>query len=525
MTIKDYISKFNTHPVLFVGTGLSLRYLNKSYNWEDLLNNISNSIFNNNDEKYLDIKAECLNNDKFDYPKIGSILEKSFNEFLDLDINRHGEFKHINDRYYDLLKKDNKVISKLKLYISFLLQDITTKPNMKGEVELLKQLKNNISSVITTNYDLFLEEVFGFKPLIGNGILLSNPYGSLYKIHGCINDPEQIVISQEDYEKTQYQHELIRAQLLSLFIHNPVIFLGYGAQDDNVNGILKTVFKYAKYNTDTFQKIKENFLIVEYEKDSQNEIISDYDLKIDETPIQIKKLKTDNYSALYKELIEMEYPISAVDIRKVQNVMYETIANAKDHNDKAVKEVVVIDSKEEINTGDRVLVITYGDKNTVDSIKKTIFKDKVIPTQMKTDDFIDNYFEIIADKNIDYIKVIDNITIPSNHYFPIFGFIKVFPKLKSKDKIKNNQLKSFDRFIKQLEKKPKKDIKKHTSIEDVNRDSTISLSAKHTNIVFNIWNNNIPLDNLEAYLKNYPDSKKHTEYRRLISLYDYKLYN
>src|SRR5690606_37198875 len=248
-----------------------------------------------------------------------------------------------------------------------------------------------ISSVITTNYDLFLEEVFGFKPLIGNGILLSNPYGSLYKIHGCINDPEQIVISQEDYEKTQYQHELIRAQLLSLFIHNPVIFLGYGAQDDNVNGILKTVFKYAKYNTDTFQKIKENFLIVEYEKDSQNEIISDYDLKIDETPIQIKKLKTDNYFALYKELIEMEYTISVVDIRKVQNVMYETIANAKDHNDKAVKEVVVIDSKEEINTGDRVLVITYGDKNTVDSIKKTIYKDKVVPTHMKTDDFIDNY--------------------------------------------------------------------------------------------------------------------------------------
>ena len=33
--------------------------------------------------------------------------------------------------------------------------------------------------------DRHILKIFDFSPLIGNDILLSNPYGSVYKIHGC----------------------------------------------------------------------------------------------------------------------------------------------------------------------------------------------------------------------------------------------------------------------------------------------------------------------------------------------------
>lgn len=56
--------------------------------------------------------------------------------------------------------------------------------------------------------------------------MLSNPYGAVCKIHGSFNDPGSIIITEEDYEKFNTRHELIRAQLLSLFIHNPIIFMG-----------------------------------------------------------------------------------------------------------------------------------------------------------------------------------------------------------------------------------------------------------------------------------------------------------
>lgn len=34
MNIKEFFAQYQTHPVLFVGTGLSLRYYKNSYTWE-----------------------------------------------------------------------------------------------------------------------------------------------------------------------------------------------------------------------------------------------------------------------------------------------------------------------------------------------------------------------------------------------------------------------------------------------------------------------------------------------------------
>lgn len=337
MDIKEYISNFTNHPVLFVGTGISLRYLKNSFTWDSLLEKISYIVYQN-EEVYLDIKARCTKiGGGFDYPRIASILENAFDDKLKKE--RHGEFSFINDSYYQHIKEGNP-ISRFKLFLAHLFSDLTIKNSKKEELDLLKQLSNNISSIITTNYDRLLETISNFNPLVSNDILLTNPYGSLYKIHGCILKPEKIVITAEDYEKSKYQNELIKAQLLSLFIHNPIIFLGYGIQDENVNGILKTVFNYVGDNQEMIKRIRNNFLLVEYEEDSENTIVSDYDLKIDGVTIQIKKLKTDNYSSLYKALIEAKYPISAMDVKKVQSIMYDIVKKTTTKADNNLKEIV-----------------------------------------------------------------------------------------------------------------------------------------------------------------------------------------
>ncbi len=40
MDIREFISKYRNHPVLFIGTGFSLRYLSNSYTWDGLLKNL-----------------------------------------------------------------------------------------------------------------------------------------------------------------------------------------------------------------------------------------------------------------------------------------------------------------------------------------------------------------------------------------------------------------------------------------------------------------------------------------------------
>ena len=44
MNIQEFISKFHNHPVLFIGSGLSLRYLQNSYNWDGLLKKIAGEL-------------------------------------------------------------------------------------------------------------------------------------------------------------------------------------------------------------------------------------------------------------------------------------------------------------------------------------------------------------------------------------------------------------------------------------------------------------------------------------------------
>ena len=288
---------------------------------------------------------------------------------------------------------------------------------------------------------------------------------------------------------------------------------------------LKTVFNYVGDNQEMIKKIRNNFLLVEYEENSENTIVSDYDLKIDGITIQIKKLKTDNYASLYKSLIEAKYPISALDIKKVQSIMYDIVKKSATKDNSNVKEVVIVDSKEQINNSDRILVITYGDRDTVNTIKQTIFKEKVIRTHLSADDFIVNYFEILDNKDVETIKVIDNITISSHQYFPIYGFLGLYGKIKNKTKIKKIQQEILNKFMAPKSRKKVVEFPEYNDIKSIYTDPSIATSFKHPCVMWNVWNNNIGLDNLEKYLRSYPnEDKRDSKYRRLISLYDFKKY-
>ena len=249
---------------------------------------------------------------------------------------------------------------------------------MDKEISELKKAGKNISSIITTNYDCMIEEIFSFNPLIGNNILLSNPYGSVYKIHGCVSQPDKIIISEKDYQEFEKKYELIRAQLLSLFIHNPIIFIGYAIGDKNIKDILKTIFSYVDYNSEEAKKIQRNFLLVEYRADSDNTDILEHSIELEGSQIiRINKLTTDNFTELYKSIANLMLPVSAMDIRKVQNIVKDIYSGGK-------IEVSITDNLDELENSDKVLVI--GSKNTTQYIHKNI------------SDMMVDYFKIVEEK-------------------------------------------------------------------------------------------------------------------------------
>ncbi|ELY3739594.1 SIR2 family protein, partial [Cronobacter sakazakii] len=244
MKLSEFMGSYVNHPVVFVGAGFSRRYLTGTYSWPELLKKIVYEMKGSYDF-YFDSAGRNANSlGEVDLPKVASEIEIEFNRLLESD--RNGKFKSINDRYYEYAASGNYSASRIKIFISELvdLHETNNNESYATEMELFAKASRNIGSIITTNYDRFIETLIGFKPIIGNDILLSNPYGSVYKIHGCVSHPESIVISESDYERFRVSNHLIRAQLISLFIHNPIIFIGYSISDENIRDILKTIFSY-----------------------------------------------------------------------------------------------------------------------------------------------------------------------------------------------------------------------------------------------------------------------------------------
>ena len=494
MNIQEFISNYHNHPVLFVGTGLSLSYLKNSYSWDSLLQKVAMD-FNENPEYYLDIKSEHMDSTGYVYEQIATQLENDFNQYLKK--NRHGKFEYINDIFYENMQKGIN-ISRFKLYLADLLRTAEIKESALDEIAELKKARKNISSVITTNYDTMIEQLFSFNPLIGNNILLSNPYGSVYKIHGCVSQPEKIIITEEDYEEFNCKYELIRAQLLSLFIHNPIIFIGYNIGDKNIKDILRTIFSYVDYNSDEAKKIRDNFLLVEYEEGSDNTEVIEHDIDIEgfET-IRINKIKTDNFTAVYQALANLVLPVSAMDIRKVQSVVREICEGG-------AIEVSITEDLDELNNSDKVLVV---------GSRKTITYEFLTTSEMMI-----NYFEIIEEANSQLLSLLNKQKIQSSQYFPIFAFSAICPEISRSEELKQQQKDKIAALIKSPHSSCTGD---HSTPQEVLDDQQVPQTYKTLEMICSIMSGKMNLEQVEIFLKNYED-KRSTDYRKLLCAYDLK---
>ena len=497
MNINEFVGKFNNHPVLFIGTGMSLRYLENSFTWDGLLKHICYEMEGNN-EYYLDIKSKYEVNGKYSYESIAEEIESLFNEKAKSE--RHGKFKDVNDKFYECMAS-NINVSRFKIHISKMLSTLNIREKMEAELIELKKVRKNIGSVITTNYDKLIESIFEFNPLIGNDILLSNPYGSLYKIHGCVDDPTKIIITGEDYKTFADRYELIRAQLLSLFIHNPIIFMGYNIGDENIKDILKTIFTYIQPNTEQSNKIRSNFLLVEYEEGSDNLEVMEHDIDLEGfSTIRINKLKTDKFISIYKCLSDLHLPISAMDVRKVQSIVKEIYSGGK-------IDVRFTEDIDTLKNDEKVLV--FGSHKTISYVYRT------------ASEFMQQYFEIIEEENSQILCLLDQIRIQSNQYFPMYGFSTINDSLTKTTVLKKQQKSKIEKEVTDNILQAYKH--EYSSIQEIEDDSDIAISSKAKRIFWNIYHENIALSELKDFLVA-SENKKSTDYRKLICLYDMKRY-
>ncbi|SHI72881.1 SIR2 family protein [Halodesulfovibrio aestuarii] len=494
MNISEFVSNYRNHPVLFIGTGVSLRYLESSYSWDGLLKHIAFELTGNN-EDYLDLKLECREEGSARFDKLATMLSDKFEVVATSE--RNGKFKYVNDIFYENAEKDI-FLSRLKIYLSEVLRNIEYRDGIQEELTAFRRMRKNIGSIITTNYDLLIEDLFQFTPIVGNNLLLSNQYGSVYKIHGCVTDPTNIIITENDYEHFKAKYELIRAQLLSLFIHNPIIFIGYSVGDQNIKELLQTIFNYVDYNSEQAEVIRSQFLLIEYQTGSDSTEIVDHDIVINENvTVRINKIKTDNYVAVYDAVSSLELPVSAMDIRKVQKVWKKIVTGGSI----SVKITEDIDS---LQNGD--LVLAVGSEKTISYEYQNLAE------------MMANYFEIIEEDNRALLRVINKQRINSNQYFPIYAFGEICHEIERLDEL---QLQQQNKLKSKINSIPRRHQMEFHSISDIFESDAITASQKEVVILWNYYKENISSEDLKGYLLQYSGKLKSTNYKFLLCAYDF----
>ncbi|ATE61884.1 SIR2 family protein [Thauera sinica] len=106
-----------------------------------------------------------------------------------------------------------------------------------------------IDTVWTTNYDQLLEKAYesaGRRVEVKLSIqnLAQARKGrdvTLYKMHGCVTQPHDAVLTKQDYEIYDLERRLFTDSLKGDFIEKTILFLGFSFSDPNVERILAKV--------------------------------------------------------------------------------------------------------------------------------------------------------------------------------------------------------------------------------------------------------------------------------------------
>ncbi|MDN7025073.1 hypothetical protein FGU65_09265 [Methanoculleus sp. FWC-SCC1] len=346
--LSDHLSQFETLPFLFVGSGLSKRYIG-SESWELLLTKFSDRL-----QKQFSYYRSSA---KGDLAVAGKLLAKDYHEYW-----FHNSDEHKIKSYEPELTEES---SPLKIDISeYLLErsnEIKQDETLLKELDLLKRA--NVDGIITTNWDILLEELFqDYVTFIGQDELLNSTpqmIGEIYNIHGSCRSPNSIVLTSDDYDKFSKKNPYLIAKLLTIFIEHPVIFMGYSLQDDNIRNILNDVI--ACLSEENIKRMEKQLIFVEWDEENKGDAIyNDYSTYGGNT-IPITVFRTDDFSAIFRALCSIERKIPTKILRVFKEQLYEIVKT----NDPTDKINVCIDINNEEDLRDIRFVVGFGECTNV----------------------------------------------------------------------------------------------------------------------------------------------------------------
>ncbi|WP_273123934.1 SIR2 family protein [Bacillus weihaiensis] len=334
-----------TRPILFVGSGISRRYLNAP-NWEELLKLLIDQNPNiRHPLGYFRQNSSSL-------PELASLLVDYYKDYAWDNYEK--------DIYPKSLYESSDKTLFVKYQISKIFETLMNSFQINGhqheqEIELFKRLQPH--AIITTNYDKLLEGIFPeHQVIVGQQVVKSKDatkIGRILKIHGCMDKHQEIIISKEDYELFEEKQKYLTAKILTYFMEHPVIFLGYSVSDENIKSILSDI---AGIVTESPDEIVDNIWFIDWSKDSvepNERPPQDKNILLGEgKSIRINYIKLNSFVPLLDNLYQED--VSSVNaLINFQDMVYNII-KSKSISELSVDYVTMRTIENENNLAERI---------------------------------------------------------------------------------------------------------------------------------------------------------------------------
>lgn len=501
--IRNAIQITGHHPFLFIGSGISKRYLNTE-KWDELLK-VFCTEFSGNDFQYNVYENEIDTKDYYGLqPAIASLLEKDYNRAVLTDEQYH-DFRLTHKQ--ELLNN----VSALKIAISEHLSNPVF-PKDNPELELLKKLaKRSISGIITTNYDTLLETLFpNFDTYIGQEeLLFSNitGIGEIYKIHGSVTDARSLVLTSKDYENFEKKASYLIAKLLTIFLEYPIIFLGYSLNDRNIRNIFETISDCLSQGK--LDKLKDRLIFVEY---SDSESISEFSMQFkNENHVKMNRISTCDFAKIYESILSIKSKYSPAVLRYLRRDIYE-LANSSKPTEGIV--ATGFENLDTLNAADQFILGVGIGKNGHMIKAEQLYEDLVFDNQHFNPDLVvDEYLPELLKNN--------------SGGLPMYKYLKYYQG-QTFERVQNNILKytDIDKFLNEQLRRQKSTYRKTYGPLSISKIIELEgFDSAYRKLIF-LNENEIDcaelLNYLQELLKNNAQKLLHgnSELKRLIRMYD-----
>lgn len=407
-------------PILFIGSGVSSRYRGLC-TWNSLLETIASII--GIDRFQLNGMTKKLENSypgSNIYPKLASELSDLMMDGIKNKTITRDTFSNMTELEWDKMN----TLDPFKVMVCSLLKDgkIVDDPKLISEIESFKKLADKIPAVITTNYDNFLEkEIFqNFSVLVFPDDYYfsgSDGYGEILKIHGTVEKPDSLIVTESDYNRLRKDSKVIMSRLISLMCDHPVVFLGYSLTDEEIHDIIYDLVSSLK-QTD-IDRIRGNLINVQVNNNLKKTICRPNRIEQNGKYIEIMQLYVPNFEIVFRYLDKITPVATAIEIKRYRSMIRNIVLST---NPSAKKLTIINENNLDLDSNN--LAVIFGSADSLNSLMKGITGYEIVDSVL---DVLMNRSSILESSETAFTTWISQERICGGHkYIPVFYYMLKF---------------------------------------------------------------------------------------------------